>query len=252
MYTTYRLIGYLCVLCLATSTIWAQSFNHLKTLKTPAGTLRYNAEVTRIINRPDPSLSEFTPFGEPILVLAETELDRKTAKKYLIAYDPGPSDDPSYLVLDAANRKAIKVVASLWALNLVVASNGLLYTSGHTNTMYDKHCKYELERDTIVEVKQPFYYIGLASELYKPFTLYADREMTQPIAQLPKGSKVTVVLAEEYPNPDMPDYPLERFLFATPFGLTGWTRIESMQADGSDDPAAEYMTGVKGIYFAGD
>ncbi len=247
-----HLFGFFCLV--ASFVLQAQSFSHLKSLQTPVGTLQYNPAKAKVINRPDPRLKDFSPFEEPLLVLLETQLDAKNPKKYLIAFDPGPSDDPSYLILDATQTQTQipKVLASLWALNMVLPANGMLYTSGHSNTMYDKHYKYELKGDTIVEVKQPFYYIGLESELYKPFTLYADREQKQAIAQLPKGSKITVVLAEEYPNPDMPDYPKERFLLASPFGLTGWVTIETMQADGSNDPNADYITGIKGIYFAGD
>ena len=137
-------------------------------------------------------------------------------------------------------------------LELVVPGNGFIYVSGHANTSFDKKRKYALQGDTLVEVKQPFYYVGLDSETFKEFTLYGDREAKQPVAVLPKGSKVKILLMEESLEPgDMPEYPRERFLLVTPYGLTGWIKVEVSQTDGQDSTDG-WGTGLKGLFFAGD
>lgn len=219
--------------------------------------VQYDPSLSRVINRRDPSLSDYAVDGEEmggLLVLLDTQLDRNNPTRYLIGYDQGPSDDPSFIVFYKDTKQAVGKTPYIAGLELLLLGNGAIYSSGHTNNMFNERHKYVITKGELSEVKQPFYYANIASELYKDFTIYADKEtMQQAVAFLPKGTKVTVVLAEEYFAPDMPDYPQQRFLLASPLGLCGWVNLPYSQADGSDPSvSADQITGIKGIFFAGD
>ena len=219
--------------------------------------INYDPSISKLINQRDLSLSDYTVDGNELgglLVLIETQIDRNKPTRYLIGYDPGPSDDPNFVILYKDTKQSVGKNCTISGLELSILGNGAIYSSGHTNNMFSEHRKFVVKNNELMEVKQPFYYANIVTELYKDFTLYADKEnMTQAVAFLPKGSTVTLVLAEEYFTPDDPDYPKQRFLLATPLGLCGWVSIPYSQADGSDPSIpAEHTTGIKGIYFAGD
>ena len=231
----------------------AQSFDNLATLKfndryTNNGmSIKYDSSLSKVINKVDKNFMSADEEG--MLILIETQIDRNNPTRYLIAYDPGPSDDPSFVIFYKDNKKEIQN-NYLSALNLIIPGNGNLYISGHTNNMFDQKQKYQLQNGTLKETPQPFYYAGIQTELLKDFILYADKDsLKNKVAQLPKGSKVTLVLMQH----DTEYKPEATLLLATPYGLCGWVKVPYAQADGSDPSVdQQYTTGIKGIFFSGD
>ncbi len=151
-----------------------------------------------------------------------------------ILFTNGASDDPEYVL---ANKSG-KVVGSVNAIEFYINEQGVVYTSGHTNNMFNKRRKFQLTQDTLTEVKQAFYYVGLKSKTTAPITLYKSKTGNEVVANVPQDYQIEVLLCE-YSN----EY-LERFfLVRTEFGLVGWLRLKDN---------SEYNTGIEGLTFAGD
>ena len=99
--------------------------------------------------------------------------------------------------------------------------------------MFDVRRKYVLQGDKLVEVKQPFYWVGLESKAKKDLVLYSGKDQKETVARLPKGSALTVVLSEGE----------SWYLIKTPFGLVGWLKIEGVSQEADT---------IEGLYFRGD
>lgn len=85
----------------------------------------------------------------------------------------------------------------------------------------------------VEEDHQPFYFVGLKTKVKKLIVLYGDLSYEKPIAQLPKGSQVEVLINKE-----------NDYLLKSPFGLVGWLKINYGEQCGSES--------VEGICFHGD
>jgi hypothetical protein len=153
-----------------------------------------------------------------------------------VLFSQGPSEDPSFSI----STKAGKVLGDVTGLELYLTNTGTFYVNGHTNNLFNKKRKFEIRKDTVVEVAQPFYYVGLQSITLKDIVLYKDKTGSETVASLPKGYKIEVVLAEY----GAPDFELEKhFLVKTDYGLMGWLRLTN-----TDSPDKI----IKGLFFAGD
>ena len=97
--------------------------------------------------------------------------------------------------------------------------------------MFDQRKKFRLEKDKIIEVLQPYYYVGLESKVKKRINIYSTPQQDEVVASLPEGSPVTVLLNKG-----------EQYLLKTSFGLVGWVLI----------PGGSQETPIEGLYFAGD
>jgi hypothetical protein len=153
-----------------------------------------------------------------------------------VLFSHGPSEDPNFIIA----TKTGKIVGNVNGLGLYLTSNNTFYVNGHTNNLFDKRRKFQIKSDTISEVTQPFYYVGLQSVTLKDIVLYKDKTSTEVVASLPKGYKVEVLLAE-FGRPDFETE--EYFLVRSEFGLVGWLRLNR------DEP---WDSVIKGLFFAGD
>ena len=143
-----------------------------------------------------------------------------------VLFSHGPSEDPSFGI----GTKAGKMLGTVNGLELYLTNNGTFYVNGHTNNLFDKKRKFQIKSDTITEVVQPFYYVGL----------YKDKTGTEVVASLPKGYKIEVVLTDF----GKPDFELEdHFLVRSDYGLMGWVRINKEES---------WDKIIKGLFFAGD
>ena len=150
---------------------------------------------------------------------------------FLVTYNEGPSADPCFVVY-RLDKDTIKLLHyAIDGKSLFIPGNGFLYVSGHTDNMYDSRRKFKVMRDTLIEVIQPFYYVGINSKALADIIIYSDTDMVNPVASVPKSSSVFVVANRG-----------EYYLIKTPFGLLGWTFI----------PKGNYGTIIEGISFAGD
>jgi hypothetical protein len=151
----------------------------------------------------------------------------------VVLYSAGASDDPSFSIMKSANQK----VEEFYCTELYLNTNGVLYTAGHTNNMFNHRHKFLFQKDKIVEVSQPYYYVGLKGKTTKAITLYQEKTGNETVAQLPIAYEIEVLLAEKKND-------LERlFLVRTDFGLVGWLRLSEKDL---------YDRVIEGLYFAGD
>ena len=199
------------------------SFPNLKVIS-PAGYenvfIFYDPEHSQIINA-----REKEKDSEPVVTVLKTRLDDKEKEIYTITFSPGMSDDPLFTI-----KKGDKEINSFTALELVLPGNGSIYTSGHTNNMFDERRKYQLKDGKIKEAKQAFLYVGIKSKTNGPFQIFSDLNYSKPIATLPKGTEVEVLVNQG-----------KNYLIRTPFGITGWWKY-----DGG------HSTPIDGLTYAGD
>lgn len=200
----------------------------------------YDKASSRLINKPgnlsslnDPSFRS-NPLSEEFIVAKYKNPGLKDS--LIILYNEGLSADPTFVVYNSNHE----LLGEFLAREFYINSSGTIYTSSHTNNSYNRRCKFQLQNDSIIEVKQPYYYVGLKDKTLKNITLYKDKEGTEVVAQLPKDYEIEILLAE----PDTQDYKaIECFLVRTEFGLVGWLRVENIGMMG---------TVLKGLFYAGD
>ena len=151
-----------------------------------------------------------------------------------IFFDQGPSDDPEFIV----SRKNGKVIGRINALEFYITEQNIIYTNGHTNNMFNKRRKFQLFQDTMMEIQQSFYYVGLKSKTNSTLTLYKSKTGNEIIASIPKDYIVEVLLSDPETNDSE-----KLFLVRTEFGLVGWLRLKESYT---------YDTPIEGLRFMGD
>ena len=200
----------------------------------------YDKKTTHFINKPCYALDEKDPrhcFRDSVFaewtVVAKYKYDKLADTVYII-YSAGLSDDPGFGIY----TKDDKIIGSITCLEFYINASGTIYTAGHTNSMYNRKRKFQIQGDTLVEIKQPYNYVGLKGKTLIDLTLHKEKTGIEIVAQLPKGYEVEVLLAEASTKDFEMDY---NFLVRTDFGLVGWLRLE-----GFVEPV------IEGLYYAGD
>lgn len=201
--------------------------------------IKYESANTQLIQKKlsqlptnDPQYSDDDMESDNVKVM-ETTLDVKSKERYIIVYSPGLSADPAFIFYKKS--KPEKACFSVGGLGLYLTGNGTFYVTGHINNTFDIHRKFKIENDSILEVKQPFHYVGLKTKTNQPITLFADKEQKEIVAQLPSGCNIEVLLSDTEED--------FTYLIKTEFGLIGWTHFDMIfQKD----------IQIKGLYFRGD
>lgn len=153
-----------------------------------------------------------------------------------ILYSEGMSVDPMFTVL-SKNKKTLR---RFWCTEFFINTSGTIYTSGHTNNMYNRKRKFQLEGDTIKEIIQPFSYVGVKGKLLKSIKLYKEKVGTELVAQLTKNHEVEILLGDS----SVEDFGNDLFfLVKTEFGLVGWLRLDNDEINGGI---------LNELYYAGD
>ncbi|MBR8538382.1 hypothetical protein KDU71_22615 [Carboxylicivirga sediminis] len=152
---------------------------------------------------------------------------------YMITFTNAPSDDYSFSFY-SIDKEKYEYKFTIGGKQLFIPGNGFAYVSGHTNNMFDKKRKIKFEKDTISEVKQPLYFVGLKTKTLKPIKLYESKEKKKIVASLPANSNIEVVVSE---FSDDAHY----FLIKTSFGLLGWWELDFY-----------YSREIENLFFAGD
>ncbi len=116
-----------------------------------------------------------------------------------ILFETGASDDPQFSVY----TKEKKVLLKAYCLGFYINSSGIIYTTGHTNNMYDCKRKFQIQQNDIIEIKQPYNYVGLKGDTKKPIILYQNKMGNAEVAKLPKNSPIEILLAEPADNDKM-------------------------------------------------
>lgn len=190
----------------------------------------YNEKLTKVLDE-----TQAVEDIEIVRVL-RTKVDAKSPHWYLVEYDEGPSEDPAFSIYRIGEGDSPTLIDRLLGLELVIPGNGFVYVSGHTNNMFDERKKYKLEGDSLIEVPQPFRYVGITAPLRRPIVLYSSKDQKQEVARVPAGAEVTVLLNED-----------AYYLIKTPFGLVGWWKL-------IEEPERGFYesTPIPGLYYAGD
>lgn len=183
--------------------------------------------------------STFTYIGKELQKLSTTDAcyDAENVNDYIligryknasmkesisILFTSGESGDPQFRIHDGSSTVLWKQVADEMSIN----ANGVIYTAGNTNKMFNERRKYQLSNFKVAETKQPFCYVGIKGNLLKPVTLYNQKKEGIVVANLPIGYEIEVLLADE-------DYLIDQYgeglpmnyLARTAFGLVGWLRL---------------------------
>lgn len=188
--------------------------------------ISYDAALSEVIDKPLP-MEEGEPEVRRMLV---TQLDRENKIRHFIDFDPGPSADPSFVITD---EKTGQLIGTIGADSLSLPGNGFIYATGRSNNLHLERQKFAIRDGKLVEIKQPFSYVGLESKAKVPLKLLANKDSGEVIANIPKGDSLEVVLRDG-----------EHLLVKTRFGLVGWWK---MKTDVMPDNAE-----IEGIYYAGD
>jgi len=166
-----------------------------------------------------------------VIPVLETRIDERQKKQYIVGYTGGMSADPTFLI--APKDTELDKGEGFAGTELFLPGTGSIYVSGHTNNCFNERRKYVLKAGKFTEVKQPLLYVGLETNALKNITIYSDKELTQTVASLPKGSPLTVLINDG-----------SYFLVKTSFGLVGWIRYP---CDGIVTSPA-----IEGLYYLGD
>lgn len=187
--------------------------------------ISYDASLSKVINKPLDAEGK-----EDITRVLSTRLNRENDARCFVDFDPGPSADPQFLLTD---EKTGTEVGRIGADALILPGNGFIYSIARTNNMHEERQKFAVRDGKLVEVKQPFSYVGLESKAKVPLTLTAAKGSGETVASIPKGDALQVVLRDD-----------EYLLVKTQFGLVGWWKMKTDVLAGNEE--------IEGIYFAGD
>lgn len=193
-------------------------------------TIHFDKTISTVINQPikDDRFQETGIYSQTRLIT--TKIDAQQDIWYTIDFDAGGSLDPMFII-SRNEHQELKALGSIFGLEITFPGDGFFYVTGHTNNTFNQRRKFTIRDDVLVEIRQPFYYVGLETFTKEDLDVYADRELTTHVAHLPKNTPITVVLNTE-------DY----YLIKTPRDLLGWAKIHVEQQD----------TVIEGLYYFGD
>jgi hypothetical protein len=183
-----------------------------------------------IMEKPDPD----SPGGE--LWVARCALAAGNPQNLIIQFEEGPSADPGFRVL-RENESGVPTLISgqhqtHYGISALIPGDGALYISGHVNSYFNHRRKFELRDGNIVELTQPFYYVGLESVALTELIMYADGSLTREIYRMQEGEPVTVIINDG-----------ENYLVMNRWGITGWWK---------PDRTGQHATQIRGFFFFGD
>jgi hypothetical protein len=211
-----------------------ESFRGLSTLDLRGGYLHYNEALTQVIMEKADDYWESTR-------AVRTKIHADDALEYTVDFNLGGSGDPTFVIYKNTGNELVRI-AEIMADELIVPANGFLYSAGRMNEEYNRKRKFRIDGDDLVEIRQPYYFVGLESHTNHPVTLYADTMLTGVVGGLPADAEVTVVLNTG-----------RFFLLKTSFGLVGWTKIRSIACNMANPPGSERpRTIIEGLCFEGD
>lgn len=181
----------------------------------------YNPNLTTLIERNEKEGDEVSS-----MLIMRTRLDSSSEDIYEISFFEGHALDPTFTIEKFVDGKST-MIRDIQATTLVVPGNGYVYSSGHVFSRYEGKSKYKVHEYSIVEVKQPFYYVGVKGKANIDINIYSEKVGGELVAHLPKGSQFEVLLNSR-----------QYFLIKTNFGLVGWFEYTS------DNP---YDTPIEGL-----
>jgi hypothetical protein len=209
------------------------SFSHLTSLKVAdlPITLLYDPALSEKLPGPHPQGQELENEGIFVVRPLRSQLLGAGKGFFTIDCDSGPSDDFQCTIWRETSG-GLEGLISLSGLRFIFPGNGHIYVDGHMGTMFNQRRKFSWQNDEFVEVVQPFFYVGLESKTRREIRIFASKALEEPVALLPKGAPVAVLLADG-----------DFYLLRTAFGLVGWIKVDVVLQDESP---------IDGLFFAGD
>lgn len=196
--------------------------------------VHFNPALVTVVNKP---MADATAIDEPQIHVLDFYLDASKSRKLELNFTNGASDDPSFEVRLAGAASSLEYGENMFgALEVFIPGSGAIYASGHTNTTFNKRQKFGFDGAKLIEIKQPYYYVGLNSKALRDLAIYADQLSAEkakgaPLAVIAKGSTLTVLLNEG-----------DFYLLKSRFGLVGWVKLTLTQS----------AKDIDGLFFAGD
>ncbi len=147
-------------------------------------------------------------------------------KVYLLHYDDGESDDPTFIVESPAWGQEVY----LYGEKLFVSAGGNFYLTTRNGNAYNLRQKYALTDTGLKEVQQSFYLVDMTCPTTGFTQLYQSPcGGGKKVAAVPAGSQVRVLLQDPNSTCDQPQY-----LVKTSFGLLGWVGSSAGHLDYSE------------------
>jgi hypothetical protein len=182
--------------------------------------IKYNTQFTEVFNQSISELSDSDPLRKNYsyefndIKLLKTRLQTDSSTEYFVVFSYGPSFDPVFKFYRDDNLS--EPAFSIYALKLYITGSAI-YSAGHTNNYFNMRRKFVVQQNKLVEVEQPFYYVGLKTKTLKPIKLSDN------------NGKVVATLTKDY-NIEVLMYDAEqkKFLVSTEFGLTGWVFLKDV------------------------
>lgn len=161
-----------------------------------------------------------------------TKLKAADSTLYEIDYSPGPSCDPNFGIHRVGLHEKRRLGGSI-GTNLSITGDGYIYISGRADDYFDRHRKFVVRGDTLVEIEQPFYSVGLASTVDDTVLLFREPSLIHQVATLIPRDSIFVVLSLSN----------ERYLVRDRHGILGWAALPSDHGG---------QTSVPGLFYDGD
>ena len=182
--------------------------------------IKYTPYVSQIFNvklgkldKNDPFYSDFDEEVFDIKAI-KTKVDVSSSDEYYIIFSYGISADPCFVFYK--NENFNKADFSIPGKQIYIPGNGFIYISGHANNDFDTRRKFQLRSDSLVEIIQPFYYVGLTTKTLAPISLFETEDNKKLVAKLPVNYNIEVLLNKRGTS---------LYLIKTEFGLVGWTDL---------------------------
>ena len=160
--------------------------------------------------------------------LMVTQVDRTKHERYLVYFYDGASNDPAFFLFNEKTKQKIGAIGTDY---LLLPGNGFIYAIGRTDKFHLEHRKYMIRDEKIVEIQQPFLYVGVESRANVQISLKSVKTGGDIVATIPKGDRLFVVLSDD-----------KHLLIKTSFGLLGWFEVRGNR----ENPE------IEDIYFDGD
>jgi hypothetical protein len=158
--------------------------------------------------------SEF-PEGPIATRVLKTHISKDSTTLYTIDFSPGMSVDPYFFIFEIKGDSTRYIGSTPFCTDIYFPGDGFIYTAGHVDSTFDMRRIYRIENGKLVEIPQPFYYVGLETVTKEPITLFADRSLKTGTVSIPAGNSLTVLINIE-----------NSYLILTSSGITGWIQIE--------------------------
>ncbi len=173
--------------------------------------IHYDPKISEVINKQE--IDEYT-----ITQLIKTKIDRDSDTYYTIYFHSGAGIDPMFVIKQNIEGSDVKELKRIKGIDITIPGNGFIYVSGNYNEMYNKRRKYKIFYGEIIEVEQPYYYVGIESVTTENLNIYSDTFQIEVVDSFPIGTQVTVLLNKQIADTGY-------YLIKTQYGLTGWIKI---------------------------